>query len=73
MLLSPEREAPIPTSKATFSLVEYSKYIPASLATSRKVSPISEAGVPGKVEAKPTPASRAPLTTASLPRRRILP
>src|SRR5450830_1329444 len=64
--LSPEAAAAA-TSRATFSLVENSKYIPASLATSMKTSPISEEGVPGYVAATEMPFSRAPLTTASFP------
>src|SRR5450830_289569 len=64
--LSPEAAAAA-TSRATFSFVENSKYIPASLATSMKTSPISEEGVPGYVAATEMPFSRAPRTTASFP------
>src|SRR5450830_884099 len=66
---SPEAAAAAATSRATFSLVENSKYIPASLATSMKTSPISEEGVPGYVAATEMPFSRAPLTTASFPNK----
>ena len=65
--LTPEAAAAAATSRATFSLVENSKYIPASAAIFEKTSPISDEGVPGYVDANPTPASRAPLTVASLP------
>src|SRR5450756_1786826 len=67
--LSPEAAAAAATSRATFSFVENSKYIPASLATSIKTSPISEEGVPGYVAATEMPFSRAPRTTASFPSR----
>src|SRR5450759_487033 len=66
---SPEAAAAAATSRATFSFVENSKYIPASLATSIKTSPISEEGVPGYVAATEMPFSRAPRTTASFPSR----
>src|SRR5450759_1021194 len=65
--LSPEAAAAAATSRATFSFVKRQKYIPASLATSIKTSPISEEGVPGYVAATEMPFSRAPRTTASFP------
>ena len=44
---SPANEAAAAASVATFSLVDHSTYIPASLATLAKLSTISEDGVPG--------------------------
>ncbi len=73
MDLKPEMDAPNAVSTATFSLTEYSKYIPAFLAIFEKVSPISDAGVPGYVVATFTPDSNAPLTTASFPSKSSVP
>ena len=70
--LNPEAAAVAATSIATFSLVENSKYILASLANTDKIFPISDDGVPGYVAAIETPASITPLTAASLPNKNCL-
>ena len=44
---TPEAAAAPATSRATFSLIEYSKYIPASAAMFSSMPPTSEEGVPG--------------------------
>ena len=71
--LTPEDAAAADTSRATFSFVENSKYRPASEDIFSRMFPISEEGVPGYVEAKPTPASMRPRTIASFPRRSCFP
>ena len=58
------------TSIATFSLVQYSKKYFPCLTARNKLSPISEEGVPGYVEASSNPASIAPRAIASFPRSR---
>ena len=67
--LSPPIAAAAATSTATFSLTAYWNVIPAAFARSARTRPISEDGVPGYVDARSAPASRAPRAIASFPRR----
>jgi len=70
ILLKPDKDEAAETSKATFSFVENSKFISASLPILLKVSPISDDGVPGYAAANLPPPSINPLTIASFPNRK---
>jgi len=65
MLLAPPKLAPMATSAATFSLHAHSEYISSYCLEITSVT--SVLGVPGYDDTTVTPASYAPLATASFP------
>ena len=67
MLRTPASDAPTAVSRATFSLMHHSLWMPSSPAV---VSMISVEGVPGYPQAKPAPARTAPWAIASFPEKK---